>query len=88
MSELLPWLGPRLCSIWGARLDAFVLDNLELSDYIKKQYVCTPILVNDAVKLGPHGPWLGIVFATLSSATDAEVFRSLFDAGGILGLKC
>lgn len=42
--------------------------------------MCTPSLVQDAVKLGPHGPWLGIVFSTLTSEFEAEMFKTLFSS--------
>jgi hypothetical protein len=65
---------------WGARIDAIVLDNSELSDHVKKLFACAPVLVQDAVKLEPRGPWAGVVFCTLSSDQDADSFKLLFDA--------
>lgn len=65
---------------WGARLDAFVVTNHQLSESIAKTLSCTPVLPSQALKLPPHGPWTGIVFVTITEESEAELFSKLFNA--------
>jgi hypothetical protein len=46
---------------WGARIEAIVLDNGELTDHLKSHYACTPVLYKEAIKLPPHSPWAGVM---------------------------
>ncbi len=53
--------------LWGAKVQAVVLDNSELNKYLNKHYGYLSIPYDEAKHLPPHGPWTGIMFCTVAS---------------------
>jgi hypothetical protein len=68
-----------LCDKWGACVEAVVIDNAQLSAYLRSRYNCQVLLVSQGRKLPPHEPWHGIVFAS-ACAEDVASLQTVFDA--------
>lgn len=64
--------------LWGAKLEAVVMDNGELNQHLRSTYGCLPVSLNDAKSLPPRGPWTGIPFGTVLSDQEASAFASVF----------
>ena len=64
---------------WGAKLEAVVADNSEVTTFLKRHCDIRPISLDQATSLPPTGPWEGIIFGTIKtdSNKDKELFSTL-----------
>ena len=69
---------------WGAYIEAVVFDsindNQDLSRHLHNKYHCPVLSTTTALKLPPHEPWHGIVFATVATDEDRDRVHELFAA--------
>jgi hypothetical protein len=65
---------------WGADIQTVVTDNLQLTRRLSTLYQVTTSTPQQALKLPPHSPWHGILFATIRTLQDRELIQSIFDA--------
>jgi hypothetical protein len=69
---------------WGAYIEAVVFDsindNQDLRRHLHNKYHCPVLSSTTALKLPPHEPWHGIVFATVATDEDRDAVHRLFAA--------
>ena len=63
---------------WGARLDAVIADNPQVTRLLQKRYQCPVVDSTQARHLPPHGPFHGLVFATSRTLKDRDLLKDLF----------
>jgi hypothetical protein len=63
---------------WGARLDAVIVDNPQVTRLLQKKFQCPVVDSTQARHLPPHGPFHGLVFATSRTLKDRELLKDLF----------
>lgn len=67
-------------SKWGGELQAVVVDNSQVTRFIKQNYRCPVLDPSQARKHPPHEPWHGIAFATVRTLKDRLLIADLFEA--------
>jgi hypothetical protein len=71
-----PWA--EAVHLWGSKLEAVVVDNLQVITFLKQHCNLKPTYIQQAVALPPLGPWNDYLFATLVTPKDVDWFNRLF----------
>ena len=71
-----PWA--EAVHLWGRKIEAVVVDNLQVITFLKQHCNLKPTYIQQAVALPPLGPWNDYLFATLVTPKDVDWFNRLF----------